>query len=92
MKISDRHLEILNFVAANPDCSTNKVYIGTSPICQSTGRTRSMGTSGWTIPDTLKRKGLITIKKIMPKNTSYHNTHLVRYYWNLTKKGRNAIA
>lgn len=85
--INARHAEILKFVFDNPNCSTNKVYIKTSPVCQRTGRTRSMGTSSWTIPVTLEIAGLIKIKVDKSRVVNWTQRNQVRYYWNLTLKG-----
>lgn len=89
--INARHAEILKFVEDNPECSTNKVYIATSPVCKRTGRRRSQGTSGWTIPRTLTQAGLVRIKVDNSKVHSHYDRFKVRYHWKLTKLGRKAL-
>ena len=59
--LTDRQKEVLAVIRANPGISINKLYIMCSPACQRTGRTKSWGTHGWTIPKTLERKGAIVI-------------------------------
>ncbi len=107
IELTPRHREILEYVKTNPGCSTNAVYIATSPVCQRTARRRSMGTYGWSIPATLQYLDLVKItadrslinkakakaERVSGNVYSTHRfRHLVRYHWELTFKGKEALA
>ena len=56
-----RHKEILTHIHNNPGISLTRLYVDTSPACQRKGLTRSFGTNNWTIPETLRKLGYITV-------------------------------
>lgn len=98
--LTTRHLAILNYVAANPNCSTNAVYVNTSPVCIKTGRKRTFGTYSWETPRVMQRLGLVKVvadKTLQDKHKATHGysfcvRFLVRYNWTITAKGQRALA
>lgn len=58
----------LAYIAANPGCSLNALYINTSPACRAKGLKKSQGTYNWTVPRTLRTRGLVEVQAV--------NTHM----------------
>ena len=79
--LTARQQEVLNVIRANPGISIHALYVKTSPICQRTGRTRSIGTYNWTIPHSLVKKGAIRIEADRSRIEKAHrDRNKVRYH------------
>ena len=80
--------ERLAYIAKNPGCSINALYVNTSPACLAKGRKKSMGTNSWTVPRTMRVAGLIEVKNVLPRAESWASKPGTKLYSvTLTLKG-----
>lgn len=91
MRITQQDLLVLQLVHSNPGCSTNWVYMRSCPAAR--GRKKTMGTSDWTRPYTMQKRGLVTIQQDRSKIVDrYWDRNKIRYHWYLTPLGQQIVA
>ncbi len=90
-QIDQRDRQILNILSTEGPKSRNYLYVATSPACQRTGRTKTIGTYGWQKMDKLVRMGMVTCVTRKPKDWCWAKRCQIRYTYTITQQGRRVL-